>query len=81
VTDAAADLVRLVDALEGHADGYITLEQVEQAAGRSLAEAVAEGLLLVDHRERVDAASGARTPVTLCRLNRRHPLVQELTAW
>ena len=76
----SADLVRLVDDLEGRACGYITLEDVERGAGRSVADEIAQGLLLVDYRERVDI-SGKRTPVTLCRLNRQHPLVRELTAW
>ena len=71
-----ADLVRRVDRLEDQAAGYVTLEEVERAAARDVAEAIARGLLLVDHRTRVD---GSR--VTLCRLNRRHPLVMELTSW
>ena len=75
-----ADLVRLVDDLEGRAAGYITLEDIERGAGRSVADEIAQGVLLVDYRERVDA-SGTRVPVALCRLNRQHPLVRELTAW
>jgi hypothetical protein len=71
-----ADLVRLVDQLEDKAAIYLTLEQVEAAAGNDVSAAIAEGLLLVDYRTRVD---GAR--MTLCRLNRRHPLVVELTRW
>ena len=71
-----ADLVRLVDELEDKAAIYLTLEQVETAAGSDVSAAITEGLLLVDYRTRVD---GAR--VTLCRLNRRHPLVVELTRW
>jgi hypothetical protein len=71
-----ADLVRLVDQLEDKAAIYVTLAQVEAAAGNDVSAAIAEGLLLVDYRTRVD---GAR--MTLCRLNRRHPLVVELTRW
>lgn len=71
-----ADLVRLVDGLEDAADGYLTLDQLEAAAGEALADPIARGLLLIDHRTRLDG-----TPVTLCRLNRHHPLVAELTAW
>jgi hypothetical protein len=75
------ELVQAVDELEAHADGYLTLEQVEEALGHSTADAVAQSLLLVDYRESIDAASGARRAVTLCRLNRQHPLVRQLTAW
>lgn len=71
-----ADLVRLVDRLEDEADGYLTLEHVERAAASDASDAIADGLLLVDYRTRLDG-----TPVTLCRLNRRHPLVAELTKW
>lgn len=71
-----ADLVRLVDALEEKARRYVTLEEVERAAGADAASAVAAGLLLVDYRTRLDGTS-----VTQCRLNRHHPLVKELTSW
>ncbi len=71
-----ADLVRLVDALEEKAATYVTLEEVQAAAGGDVSAAIAEDLLLVDYRMRVDGAS-----MTLCRLNRRHPLVVELTRW
>lgn len=77
----SADLVRLVDDLEGRAAGYITLDDVERAVGHPVADEVARGLLLVDYRERVDARTGAREAITLCRLNRQHPLVRELTGW
>ena len=75
------DLIRIVDDLEAHADGYVSLEQVEEALGHSSEEAIAGSLLLIDYRERIDATTGTRTPVTLCRLNRQHPLVRQLTAW
>ncbi|MDQ6672719.1 MAG: hypothetical protein M3069_18585 [Chloroflexota bacterium] len=71
-----ADVVRLVDAIEDSAAGYVTLDQLQAAAGEDLAGPVARGLLLVDHRTRLDG-----TPTTLCRLNRHHPLVIQLTSW
>jgi len=71
-----ADLVRLVDTLEDQADGYLTLDQVQAAAGEPLDDAIEAHLLLVDYRTRLDGS-----PVTVCRLNRRHPLVVQLTAW
>jgi hypothetical protein len=72
-----ADLIRLVDALEDAAGSYVTLDQVAAAAGDvDLSSAIADHLLLVDYRTRLDG-----TPVILCRLNRRHPLVISLTAW
>jgi hypothetical protein len=76
----SADLVRLVDDLESRAAGYVTLAEVESAAGRSVAPEIASAVLLVDYRDRI-APDGTSTPVTLCRLNRRHPLVRQLTAW
>jgi hypothetical protein len=72
----ATDLVTLVDGLEDRAESYLTLAAVEAAAGCDVAWAVADGLLLVDHRTRLDG-----TPVTQCRLNRHHPLVVRLTSW
>jgi hypothetical protein len=71
-----ADLVRLVDKLEEEAADYLTLEDIETAAGGDVSSAVDEGLLVVDYRTRLDGGA-----VTLCRLNRHHPLVIELTAW
>jgi hypothetical protein len=70
------DLVRLVDALEDAAAGYLTLDQVETAVGEELSRSIAGGLLLVDYRTRLDGSQ-----VTLCRLNRHHPLVAQLTGW
>jgi hypothetical protein len=70
-----ADLVRLVDRLEDSVDGYVTLDEVQSMAG-DVSQAIAGGLLLVDYRTRADG-----TAVTLCRLNRHHPLVKELTSW
>ena len=71
-----AELVRLVDALEDRAEPYLTLDDVESAARCDLAHAIDEHLLLVDFRTREDGS-----PVTLCRLNRRHPLVRDITGW
>jgi hypothetical protein len=71
-----ADVVGLVDKLEDAAAGYLTLEQLETAAGEALFTQIASSLLLVDHRTRADG-----TAVTLCRLNRHHPLVIQLTSW
>jgi hypothetical protein len=70
------DLVRLVDRLEDAADDYVTLDEVQAAANSDLSEAIRAQLLLVDYRTRPDSA-----PVTLCRLNRRHPLVARITGW
>jgi hypothetical protein len=74
VTDT--ELVLLVDELEEKASGYVTLEDVERAVGCAVSAQIAGGLLLVDYRTRLDG-----TRVTLCRLNRHHPLVAELTGW
>ena len=71
-----ADLVRLVDRLEDQAASYLTLDEVQHAAGGTVSDAIANGLLLIDYRTRVDGS-----PVTLCRLNRRHPRVIALTSW
>jgi hypothetical protein len=69
-------LIRLVDELEDKAAIYVTLEDVQAAAGSGVAQAIADGILLVDHRTRVDG-----TQMTVCRLNRHHPLVVQLTGW
>jgi hypothetical protein len=69
-------LIRLVDSLEDHAPSYLTVDDVVAAGGTDLEAAIAEHILLVDYRTREDG-----TPVTLCRLNRRHPLVAKLTIW
>jgi hypothetical protein len=81
VSDALGDLVRLVDELEARADSYLTLPEVEAAGGRDVDAAIEANVLLVDHRTRLDIATGRFDSVTLCRLNRRHPLVKQLTAW
>ena len=71
-----ADLVRLVDQMEDAAESFLTLDDVRQRADADVSGAIADGLLLVDYRTRDDGS-----PVTLCRLNRHHPLVVRLTAW
>ena len=71
-----AALVGRIDALEDAADGPLTLEAVEHAIGRPLHAEIDAAVLLVDYRTRADGS-----PVTLCRLNRRHPEVIRLTAW
>jgi hypothetical protein len=71
-----ADLVRLVDTLEDACDGYVSLEQVERAVGADVSAQIASGLLLVDHRTKLDGSD-----VIVCRLNRHHPLVAQLTSW
>ena len=70
------NLLQRIDSLEEEAQGYLRLEQVEAAVGQSLAPLVANGVLLVDYRQALDGSA-----VTLCRLNRHHPLVRELTTW
>ena len=72
----APELIQLVDGLEDKSESYLTLAEVENAVGGDVMWAIAERLLLVDYRSRLDGTS-----VTLCRLNRRHPLVTELTRW
>jgi hypothetical protein len=74
------ELIQAIDDLESRAAGYVTLPEVESRVGDASA-AVEEHVLLVDHRTRLDVATGEFTPVTLCRLNRHHPRVQQLTGW
>ncbi len=71
-----SDLIQLVDRLEDATDGYVLLSEVENAFGEPLDAYIAGALLLVDYRTQLDGS-----PVTVCRLNRRHPLVQKLTSW
>lgn len=77
MTSSVAELIRLVDGLEDRAESYLTLDEVQTATGSTdLGWAIDQALLLVDYRTRLDGS-----PVTLCRLNRRHPEVARLTAW
>jgi hypothetical protein len=83
VTDADgrfAELIRLVDRLEDRAGGYVTLADLDAAGATDTDAAIAANVLLVDFRQRLDTG-GNLEPVTLCRLNRHHPLVQRLTGW
>jgi hypothetical protein len=72
------ELIRQVDELEDRAQGYLTFDQVASTIGGDvdLAGAIADHVLLIDRRTRLDG-----TPVVVCRLNRRHPLVASLTGW
>ena len=70
------DVIRTLDDLEDRADGYLSLSDCEHAVGRSLQPEIDDSVVLVDYRMRADG-----TPVTLARLNRRHPMVQALTNW
>ena len=72
----AEDFIRLVDRLEERAEGYLSLDDVTAAHAGPVDAYVADAILLVDYRQRADG-----TPLTLCRLNRRHPLVARLTGW
>jgi hypothetical protein len=75
-------LIRIVDELEARAGaGYVTLADVETASGGDASAAIADQVLLVDHRLRLDANTGNVTAVTLCRLNRHHAMVKHLTGW
>jgi hypothetical protein len=78
-----ADLVRLVDGLESRSSGYLTLDAVRTAAGAlvDLVEpAIVDDLLLVDHRTRFEPDTGGVSGVTVCRLNRHHPVVRSVTS-
>jgi len=83
VTDADGrfgELIRLVDRLEDRAGGYVTLADLDAAGATDTDAAIAANVLLVDFRQRLDT-HGNLEPVTLCRLNRHHRLVQRLTGW
>jgi hypothetical protein len=75
-------LVRLVDELEAKSAGYLELEEVRSAADdATVRAAMDQDLLLVDFRRRLDPSTGDPVPLTVCRLNRRHPLVRQLLDW
>lgn len=84
MTDSSAlvRLARTVDGLEDRASGYITLQEVRAEVGDDPAveAALAEDLLLVDYRERLDTTTWQIEPVTFCRLNRHHPVAKALYA-
>jgi hypothetical protein len=75
-----ARLVALLDRLEGESTAYLDLDRLRAAwdgAPAILDAAIAEDVLLVDDRTRLDEATGALVPITLCRLNRSHPDVRQ----
>jgi hypothetical protein len=74
------NLIAFVDRLETTTEGYLVLEEVERLAGQDLSGLVADGVLLVDYRQRL-TARGDVEPVTVCRLNRHHPSVKRLADW
>ena len=85
--EALASLVRVVDALEAGAASYLPLQEVTEAlaaqgadAAALVRRAVADDLLLVDQRARLDPSTGAPSPLAVCRLNRHHPLVRSTSS-
>jgi SNF2 family DNA or RNA helicase len=70
------ELIRRLDALEDQARDYVTLDEAQRETNADLSQAIAENVVVVDYRRRPDG-----TPVILCRLNRHHPTVKELTSW
>ena len=72
--------IRLLDHLEATTEGALVLDEAQRQVGQDLAPLVADGILLVDYRQRLDA-NGAIQPVTLCRLNRHHPSVKQAVGW
>jgi hypothetical protein len=87
-SDALAALVRLVHRLELELP-YVTDADLLARAGPGaglpaepaalqalIAAALADLVLLRDHRERYDPGTGATAPVTLYRVNFVHPLVR-----
>jgi len=86
VPDPFATLVALLARLEDELP-YVTVDDVcdrwEPAQDRAacaalIAEAIADRRLFTDLRQRVNAETGARTPVRLVRLNRLHAAVEGL---
>jgi hypothetical protein len=81
VADAFPALVRVLARLEDDLP-HVTVDDLCQASGlpismeecRALiATCIADRRLFTDARQRLDPATGARTPVRVVRLNRRHP--------
>ena len=74
-------LLRLVDQLEAETDGYVTLDVVCAGLGADAASlvqrAIDVGVLLIDHRWRLTEGAALPVAVTVCRLNRQHPLVRD----
>jgi hypothetical protein len=74
-----AALITAQDRLEDQARGYVRTDEL-LATGVTQSEidaAIAAQVLLVDQRRRFDVATETFHPITLCRLNRRHPLLAE----
>ena len=81
---ALRSLVLVVDRLEASASGYVTLDDVQAALGplaAALDRALAEDLLLVDERLQLEGTGSCARRVTLCRLNRHHPLVRAVVSF
>jgi len=81
VADPFPALVRLLARLEDELP-HVTEDDVCQSGGLPLsaeecraliATCIADRRLFTDARQRLDPATGARSPVRLVRLNRRHP--------
>jgi hypothetical protein len=81
VADAFPALVRVLARLEDELP-HVTEDDLCQTSGlpmsaeecRALiATCIADRRLFTDARQRLDPATGARTPVRVVRLNRRHP--------
>jgi hypothetical protein len=72
--------VCLVDELEEREPGYLTLGTLRSALNPEmyaiLEWALRVDLLLVDQRHHIDELSGTTQPVSVCRLNRHHPIVR-----
>lgn len=86
MADPFAALVALLARLEDELP-YVTVDDVcdrwEPAEQRTacaalITEAIADRRLFTDLRQRLNAETGARTPVRLVRLNRLHPQVEGL---
>lgn len=75
-----ARVAEAVDRLEDRVHGYLTLDDVRSAVGDDAAVdvALAEDLLLVDDRERLETTAWDVHPVTFCRLNRHHSVAKAL---
>ena len=71
-------LIRQIDALESATPGYLDLQSVRDSglSDRLIDQARAADILLTDHRNRVDPETRSFQATTVCRLNRRHRLVQ-----
>ena len=71
------ELIQLLDRLEAEAT-YVDVATVQGAWGHDLGSFIEAGIVLVDYRHRLLPSADALEPRTVCRLNRRHPLVRGL---